>query len=195
MGWHTSRDEENGWPWLIVCDAFAKTFLEPIYEIVGEGPNGEKGWTKALDPDNCPVDGLPFLAQFVGAVLTPGMSEEQRRLEIKEPTGWKRGQLPSIILIAQRELTGEKWVRVRERTPAVGELYLRVLAAECPRPDRVEAELLTHGVPAWIKLDFAAIEGVHWADVSAGWKSVEALDGAFPTVDALTHMLLDELPE
>jgi hypothetical protein len=195
MGFWASEDADNDWTMLAICDAIARTCFEPVYQVVGEGPNGEAGWTLRLDPDNGPVDGLPFLAQWVGAVLTAGMDEIQRREEVREPTGWARGRLPSITLITKRELTGEKWIRIRPRTPGPGQIYIRVLASECQNPDRVEAELLEHGIPAWEKLDFEAIEGVTWTDVESSPKfaDFDALTAAFADFTALEQILPDEL--
>jgi hypothetical protein len=195
LGWWASEDEANDWALANLIDAFAKIYLEPIYEIVAEGANGEKGWMLALDPENAPPRYLLFQSQFVGAVLTPNMSIEQQRQEIAEPTGWARGRLPSITLIAQRELTGTKWVRIKPRTPGPGKIYIRTLAEETRNPARVEAELLEHGIPAWELLSYAAIEGVTVEDVAAGWKTVEELAGAFATVDEVTHLLPEDLPE
>jgi hypothetical protein len=198
LGWHKSQDAENGYPWRKVCEAWCAG-LQRVYDVVRERDDqagwDQAGWAILLDPDNCPADSLPYLAQYVGAVLTPNMSEEQMRDEIREPTGWARGRLPSITLITKRELTGTQWVRIRPRTPGPGEIYIRVLASECPNPSRVEDELLEHGIPAWELLDFEALEGVTVADVAASseWTTVADLAEAFATVDDLAHMLPDEL--
>lgn len=168
--------------------------LQPIYDLVRERDD-QKGWTILLDPQNVPAQFLPYLAQWVGAILTPGMGEEQRRLEIEQPTSWKRGQDPSIELVTKRELTGEKWVRIRQRTPAPGHTYIRTLLSETANPDRVKVDLEEHGVPAWQKLDYEAIAGVSYADIAAGWNDYEELRAAFPDYAAIRDMLPDELPE
>lgn len=192
MGWFTSLDAENDFALRRVCEAWCVP-LQRIYDIVRER-NDQVGWAIALDPDNAPAEYLPYLAQWVGAVLTPGMSLEQQRLEIKEPTGWKRGQVPSITLITKRELTGTQWVRIRPRTPGPGEIYIRTLLSETPNPERVEQELLDHGIPAWELLDYEAIEGVSYADIAAGWTDYEELREAFPDYAHIRDMLPDELP-
>jgi hypothetical protein len=194
MGYHLESDEENDFALRKLCEALCFP-MQPIYDLVRER-DGQKGCAMLLDPDQCPVQWLPYLAQWVGAVLTPGMSEEQRRLEIKEPTSWKRGQVPSIELIAKRESSvDDPWVRVRSRFPGPGEIYIRRLASETPNPARVETELLEHGVPAWELLDFGVIEGVTVADVAASekWTTVADLAAAFATVDDLAHILPDEI--
>jgi hypothetical protein len=193
MGFHLETDEVNDFSLRKFCESIGLP-MQSVYDLVRERDD-QKGWAIALDPDNAPAGYLPYSAHWVGAVLTPGMSLEQQRLEIKEPTGWKRGQIPSITLIAQRELTGEKWVRIRPRTPGPGQIYIRTLLSETANPARVEMELLEHGVPAWELLDYEAIEAVTVADVATGWETVEEVAEAFPTVKALAHILPDELPE
>jgi hypothetical protein len=194
MGWYASRDAEFGYPLRLVCEIWCAP-LQRIYDIVRERDD-QAGWAIALDPDEAPVEYLAFLSQWVGAVLTPGMSVEQQRLEIREPTGWRRGQVPSIELIAKRESSApDPWVRVRPRFPGPGEIYIRRLVSETPNPTRVETELLDHGIPAWELLDFDVIEGVTVADVAAStnWETVADLAAAFTTVQDLTNVLPDEI--
>lgn len=147
-----------------------------------------------LDPDNVPEEGLPYLAQYVGAKLLPNMSEQQRRDEIKRPTTWRRGETETIELVTKRELTGDQWVRIRPRSPGPGHIYIRVLKSECASPGRLETTLLADAIPAWTLLNFEAIEAVTYADVDAGWETYAALDEAFDTYEALDHIVADELP-
>ena len=140
--------------------------LEPIYELVRERDDAAP-WAILLDPDECPAFALPYLAQFVGVVITPEMDEEQIRNEIREPTGWKRGQTEAIKIAIRRTLTGENpLVIVKPRTPEVGHHYIRTLLSETPDPARTEA-VVRAAVPAWEKLDYAAFVGMTWADVIA----------------------------
>ena len=196
MGWYASRDAEFGYPLRKVCEAWCAP-LQRIYDVVRERDD-QAGWAIALDPDEAPAEYLPYLAQCVGAVLTPGMSLEQQRLEIREPTGWRRGQVPSIELIAQRELAGNKWVRIRPRTPGPGEIYIRTLLSETPNPDRVEAELLEHGIPAWEKLSYEAIDGVKYVDMDVAFagKTYAEVDAIFAgkTYGEVDRILPEELP-
>lgn len=167
--------------------------LEPVYELVRERDD-QKGWTVLLDPENCPVEFLPYLAQYVGCRPQPGWSEEHLRNEIKLPSTWKRGQPEAIRLTAQRTLTGEKRVIMRERTPEPGCLYIRTMLEETPDPARVKADL-DENVPAWIKIDYAAIDGVSLADLEAGWELLEDLEAAFSTLRDIEELLPTELPE
>src|SRR6476619_1508210 len=102
LGFHVEDDEEAGFALRDLCVCLGLPW-QPVYDLVRERDD-QKGWTVLLDPDECPVGWLFYSAQYVGAILTPGMTEAQKRLELREPTSWKRGQLPSIELITKREL-------------------------------------------------------------------------------------------
>jgi hypothetical protein len=193
LDWWAKEDEANDWALLKVAAAWVETLLDPVYEVVRERP-GQPGWAILLDPTNCPAKALPYLAQYVGAVLTPEMDEAQQRAEIEEPTSWKRGQLPSIKLVGARGLTGTKRVIVRSRTPSVGHHYIRTLASETPSPAREEATIRA-AVPAWEALDYEAIVGVSWEDVAASYADWSAVKAAFTDWADLADTLPSELPE
>lgn len=192
MGFHQDADALLDWPLLRFMAAWIGP-LEPVYEIVRERDDSPP-WGLLFDADNCPAKRLPFLAQYVGVVPTPGMTEEQLRNEIREPTGWTRGRKPAIVLAGQRTLTGTKRVIVRPRTPEVGIHYIRTLASETPDEARTRADLRA-ALPAWEVLDYQAIEGVTVDDVAASWETVDDLATAFTTVDDLADVLPEELPE
>jgi hypothetical protein len=150
--------------------------LEGVYDLVREREDGTPGWSIAFDPDNAPAEALPWLAQFVGVRITPEMTTEQIRLEIKEPTGWARGRPDSIKTAAGRGLTGSKLVIVKPRMPVVGVHYVRTLLSETPDPARTEATIRA-ALPAWEVLDYEAFTGMTWADViakHADWADVIA---------------------
>jgi hypothetical protein len=192
LGWWAKEDEAKEWALLKAAAAWVETLLDPVYEVVRER-GSQPGWAILLDPDKCPARSLRYQTQYVGAVLTPEMDEAQQRAEIKEPTSWKRGQLPSIKLVGQRGLTGTKRVIVRSRTPSVGHHFIRTLASETPNPEREEATLRA-ALPAWEALDYEAMVGVTVEDVAASWLTVEEVAKAFKTVEAVSHLLPSELP-
>jgi hypothetical protein len=192
LGYHRETDPASGFSLRKFCEAWCST-LQPVYEIVRERDDGP-AWAILFDVDLCPATSLPYLAQYVGVVLTPEMSEEQIREELREPTGWARGRLPAIRLTAQRTLTGTRRVIVRPRTPSVGKHYIRTLKAETPEEARTRVQVRA-AVPAWEVLDYAAIDGVTWTDVDAGWDDWAEVAGAFDTWADLADLLPDELPE
>lgn len=191
MGFHRETDEENAFALRRFCEAWCEP-LQRVYDLVRER-DGQAGWAIALDPENCPPEALPYLAQYVGAILTPNMDLVQQRAEIKEPSGWSRGRVPAIKLAARRELTGTELVIVRERKPEPGYLYVRTLLSEDADPVRTEATVRSQ-TPAWLALDFEALEGVTWADVTSGWEDWAAVSAAFESWADLTDILPEELP-
>lgn len=193
MGYLRDEDPENDYSLQRLCEAFCAPIQRP-YDLTRERDD-LYGAPFFLDPDNCPAEHLPYLVQWVGGRLLPVMSEEQRRAEIKQPTAWRRGQLPAITLVTQRYLTGSKWVRIRPRTPEAGRIYIRTLLGETPNPDRLETELRAEAIPAWEILDYEAIDGVSWADIAASWEDWAALAGDFASWEEVAEMLPDELPE
>jgi hypothetical protein len=193
LGFHQDTDEANDWALLKFVAAWVSP-LDPVYEIVRERDDAAP-WAVLFDVDNCLAESLPYLAQYVGVVLTPEMDEEQQRNEIREPTGWKRGQEPSIRIAVQRTLEDdESLVIIHPRTPEVGHTYVRSLLSQTPDPARTAA-IVRAAVPAWEVLSYEAINGVTIADVaaSANWETVADLAADFSTVQALTEILPTEI--
>lgn len=192
MGFHRERDAEFGYPLRIFCEGWCKP-LQAVYDIVRD--RGDRpGWAILFDPDECPAESLPYLAQFVGARLVPEMTEAQQRAEIKEPSTWRRGTTEAFKTTLRRTLTGTQRVIVRERTPEPWDMYVRVLASECAEPTRTE-RLAKEFKVGGLVLDFAVLEGVTVDDVAAGWETVDELAEAFSSVEDLAAILPDELPE
>ncbi len=192
-GFHQEDDPATGYQLREAIKALCAPY-EPVYSLVRERDDQPAPFALALDPDEVPAQWLPYLAQWVGAIPTPDMDEAHLRAEIKQPTGWRRGELASIKLAAQKTLTGTKRVIVRSRTPEVGHHYIRTLASETPEPSRTEA-VLRANVPAWEALDYEAISGVSWADIAVSFKDWSAVKAAFIDWADLADTLPSELPE
>lgn len=177
-----------------LCEALSLPF-QPVYDLVRER-EGQKGWAVLWDPDGCPPQWLFYLAQAVGVEITPEMTEEQIRDEIREPTGWKRGQPESIRLATRRTLRPvadeELMVIIRARTPEVGHHYVRTLLSQTPDPDRTEY-VVRRNVPAWEMLDYEAIDGVTFADITAKFETFGDLTAGFSTFKDLAEVLPTEL--
>jgi hypothetical protein len=196
LGYHQVTDPEKGNALRIFCEGWCST-LQPVYDLVREREDGP-AWAILFDVDRCPAASLPYLAQYVGVVITAEMTEEQIRNEIREPTGWARGQLPSSKIATRRTLrsvAGEELVViVRPRTPEVGRHYVRTLLSQTPEPDRTE-RVVRQVLPAWEVLDYAAIDGVSYADIAASYPDFGELADAFDSYGELADLLPTELPE
>jgi hypothetical protein len=73
------------------------------------------GWSQAVDITRCPPNALPWLAQFVGVVVPPSLSDSDTRNYILNAGGWKRGTAASMTAAVQALLTGNKTVIFSER--------------------------------------------------------------------------------
>jgi hypothetical protein len=162
--------------------------MQPVYDLVRER-DGQAGWAIAFDVDNAPAFVLPWLAQFVGCVLTPDMSESEQRDAIRQPSGWSRGRQPSVELAGKPTLTGTQRVVLKPRTPEVGVTYVRTLAGETPDPACTEARFRA-ALPAWELLDYAAFTDFTLADFAAKWKTLEEGEAAYETLEEI----VDDVP-
>jgi hypothetical protein len=176
LGFH-AEDDVSG-DLAAFCDAWAAP-LEGVYDIVRERDDAAP-WAVLFDVDNCPAESLPYLAQFVGVILSPEMSEEDQRDAIREPVGWSRGRTAAIEIAALSTLTGTRRLVIKPRTPEVGVHYIRTLASETPNPDRTEA-VLRAALPAWETLDYEAYEGATYGDLDAAYSKYSDADAAFAT--------------
>jgi Phage tail protein (Tail_P2_I) len=192
LGFHQKTDTSGDLQRL--CEGLMAP-LQKAYDRIREREGRAKGATM-LDPDNVEAEGLPYLAQFVGVVPTPEMTEQQLRDEIREPTGWRRGQPEAIRIATRRTLKPvadeELLVIIRPRTPEVGHHYVRTLLSQTPDPERTRA-VVRENVPAWEMLDYDAIDGVTFADVTAKFETFGDLTAAFPTFKDLAEVLPTEL--
>lgn len=174
----TDGDEDRGWATLNLCAALVGAGIDEVHFFVTERDDGTPGWGIALDADQAPAEVLPWLAQFDGAVLTPQMTEEQRRAAINEPEALQRGRIPAIESVARRRLTGAKTVLLDERWTGGGyRMRIRTLASETPDPARTEDEIRREQKPIGIVLTYLAITTWDWLDLrtaEATWADVQA---------------------
>jgi len=60
---------------------------------------GAPGWSQAVDINRCPNYALPWLAQFVGAVVQPNTTQSRQQIvqSIKQRAGFNRATVPAIV--------------------------------------------------------------------------------------------------
>lgn len=172
--------EGTDWALLRYIDSFSTSMLGTVYDIVRDRDD-QPGWVILFDPDNAPVEALPYLAQFVGATLTDDMSEADRRAEIRTPSGWKRGTLPAFIAAIKRTLDGEQLVLVEERwTGDAYKLWVRTLDSETPDQARTLAAI-NAAKPMGLVLTYQAVISWAWSDVDDDYATWAALVAGFAT--------------
>lgn len=167
-------DENQDWALLIFMGGFGAMVqdLSDLISDTDEDDTDRPGWANLLDVEVCPEKHLPYLAQFVGARVTPGAAEEDARNEVRTPIGQQRGTPAAIIAAAQRRLTDTKTVYFTERVD--GNAYwmeVATLVSETPYEDLTRADILSQK-PGGIRLDYFTTTDVY----------IDDLDG---TIDAL----------
>lgn len=160
---------------------------EQVNLVVGEEEQ-EYGWSVALDPDLCPAELLPWLAQWEGVTLTPDMSEAERRQAIKDREGSARGRVATIRARIERTLTGTKRIIIRERNPSAYSLYIRTIASETPDETLTRAAILAQK-PAGLVLNYEAATGITYIDLESDFETYNDLAAAGFSYDELAEQL------
>lgn len=103
LGPVATYDAENGYVVQYIAEALALP-QAVVDEVMVDGD--QLAWQPALDPDTCPADWLPWLAQFPGVTLLPSdLTEAQRRARIKAAAGFYRGTQRAMIGAVQATLS------------------------------------------------------------------------------------------
>jgi len=113
-------DREHGWALAHMCEAVGRMW-QAVADLVHEDEQGRPGWSAVMDVDRAPgagseIDCLPFLAQFAGVRLQPGMTDSERRAAIRAREGYHRGRPGAIIdfaLTFTDRLPGSVYLRER----------------------------------------------------------------------------------
>ena len=194
--------------WVNACLPWITPDMEDLLRSIGEmwaptellvetRPDGTPGWAPIWDIDLCPgpddlVNGLPWLAQFVGERLPVGLTDAASRQWIKDAPNQRRGTAEAIARAGQRHLTGSKTLMMKERSKADGtphEDYLTVMTMPNETIDlNITIQDLLSQMPADIELSYRASSIVLWSDVAeyglwsdvldanATWTDVAAAD-------------------
>lgn len=174
-------DEVNNWHLILFLDAIMATLIEDVRSWVADRDN-MPGWAVLLNVDEAPPEGLPWLAQFIGAIFKVGMSEDDQRLTIKTPNNHLRGRKSSIVKAAQRTLTGTQLVVVRERFGLAEDhpyrLFIRTYDAQTPDESVVLADILEQK-PGGIRLDYESVPGQLYDQVKEKYASYNAVKAAY----------------
>lgn len=172
LGPFTSGD--NG-QLLALCEAIADgTGMEQINGYVAE--NDREGWRIVFDPEDAPIEVLPYLAQFSGAVLEDEDDEAAKRSKIKSPASRLRGTVPAMIDAIQRTLTGSESVNIVERWTSAYTVWIRSRIDETPSTAATWAAILTQK-PIGLVVTYEAVAGQSWSDLiadHASWTATKA---------------------
>jgi hypothetical protein len=174
-------DAANGYAfsWLLAVLAGA---FDTVADL-SRDDEGVPGYAGLFDPDTVPADLLPFLGQFVGVEMLPGLTEAQQRLRIKQTDGFRRGTPKALEGAARQFLVGPDGtgetatVYIIERVG--GNAYqfsVATLVSETPDAAEVLRALLEQK-PAGLVMDYATITGGDWETLRTthtDWADVKA---------------------
>ncbi len=155
-------------------------------DYVPPADGGDAGDTSDLtDPLTADIRWLPWLAQLVGVVLPPSLTDAEMRDAVRfASSGWRAGTKPAVADAAKTELTGTRYARVYDHsTGAVNgvgaggpwDVLIVTRSTETPSVAAVVAAVSRRNAkPAGVVLHHRAYE--------ASWDTVEA---TFPSWDAI----------
>lgn len=148
--------------------------LEDLVDRVDYLPPDEGGLpgdtSDLVDATTADAAWLPWLAQLVGAVLPPGLSEAAQRDAVQfAPGGWRAATKGAIADAARTALTGTKYVVIRDHyTGDPWKVEVRTRTTETPSVPAVLAAIVDKGAkPAGVELVATAYQAT-WAAVLAG---------------------------
>ena len=114
----------------IYLSGIGDVLFQQVDDWASDTDDGEPGYSLLIDPTRCPVEAIPWLAQFVGATITTGLSEANQRSQLTALGNWKRGTADSIKLGLQPLLTGGQTVQIKERDTSPYHFQVLTLASE-----------------------------------------------------------------
>jgi len=143
--------------------------------------NLTEGWTILFDPDRCPVQALPYLAQYKGERLPVGWTEALAREQIRDAPNMHRGKPLSMFQAAQKNLTGNRLVSMTERADGVKDkVRIITYTSQTPSPAKTLADIRAV-TPADVILDYQTLSGQTWRDVRTRYATWRALMTDNPT--------------
>lgn len=182
----TWDDESQDWSLLKFFGALGQMYqqIENYARDTDEGP----GWSVLMDVDRCPDEALPWLGQFVGADVRFGLTPTQQRDRIKHVEGWSRGTPGAIRAAAQRYLTGNKTVIMREREGGAWRLTVGTYTAETPNVAAVLAVLNSPTVkPVGIIINYVTTTGQDYANIYLTRATYAAVFAAYATYQGVLN--------
>lgn len=179
-----TEDAEYDWPLATYATGLALLLDEPA-DLSRDRDDGTPGWAIVLDPDLAPLKWLPWLAQFKGATIPPGLDEAAQRIRVRHADGADRGSIRSLVAIAQQFLTGTRSVYFQDRVGGDPDVaVLTTLTSETPNPDLVLAAI-TADKPGGLVLTHALVDGGDFDTLRDTHSTFDAVTAAFGTFDDL----------
>jgi hypothetical protein len=155
-------------------DSIGEMFKE-VEQYARQSDSGLLPWATLLDPEEAlNTYALLWLAQMAGVRIPVGTGDDDMRAMIESAEARRRGTLAYMVEVAQRLLTGDKFVFTQERDGSAYRLSFVTRTAETPDEDAVRAALLAVK-PAGIVLTYAVADGVTWDEPVHAWDAAGAV--------------------
>lgn len=189
---YTYAEEEHDYPLLTYLGAGGDSMFQEIEDLASDDADGlgTPGWSVLLDADNIPAKGIPWLGQYVGAVVDLSLSEANQRSQLKNVSGHARGSLAAIKAAPLPYLTGTKRVLVRERDaaacvsePAYG-LTVITITSETTDTAKVLAAIIAQK-PAGIILDYHTLDGQDYDTLEGDYADYNAVNSHYMSYDGV----------
>jgi hypothetical protein len=184
----TEGDEATDWITLRFLEGNLLS-LQALNDIIRDTDDGRPGWQSIINLDEAPPDGLPYLAQFVGARLITGLDDATQRTRIHDVSGRNRGRPEALAAAAAQYLIGTKRVDIFERD--TGDAYkvrVRTFSSETPDSAKVQAALMAEK-PAGLILTYQLAGGMTYDELKAAYTTFDAQKAAVGTFDDMKALV------
>lgn len=186
------------WPYYATDDGSLRALahalsvmFEPVEQAVRASDDGPE-LSQLLDPFRTPAYALAWLSQFSGARLVNGLPEAFWRLQISNPSNWRRGSVPYIeAAVAASLIPGSSGtVIILERQPGAwspaddhahysvlvfsdeaGEFTPQVVAQTCPSGRIVQYTPISHRTYFSVESEFTT-----YAEAEAAYATYAAAE-------------------
>ena len=156
------------------------SMFDPLYGIVLDTPAADPtqtdvpGWGQIFDVDACPTPYLPYLGQFVGVALPPGIADADARTMIRNEAGMQRGLVSAMLAAATRILGPGFALTYYERTgPSGPDPYqFQLFIVGTVPPAAVQAAVIAavgFVKPGGIKVNYYFTDGIPWDLLTGHW--------------------------
>lgn len=172
LGPVATQDEALGWPLLTLVQGLAEMGRE-VEELVRPADPARDAWDPLLDVDLSPDWNLPYLGQYVGTRLAPGLTVAQQREQIRSHNGWQRGTPAAMVSAVQATLTGTRYVGLIERDVDQDHITVTVRSGEAPNFAATQAAAAA-AKAAGLILAVVSTATITYAESEARWGALPA---------------------
>lgn len=145
----------------IYLSSMGVELFQEVDDWASDTDAGDPGYSFLLDINRIPANGLPWLAQFVGAQISQGASSTVQIQQILGLGAWKRGTVAALQAAPLPYLTGTQTVVVKERDTDPYHLEVYTLASETGTNATAVQAALQANLPAGLVMNYINYSGQH----------------------------------